>query len=234
MRSWLRSAWHVPRRHPDFDVWERRGEIIARLAPGKSFIDVGGMWSVHGRTAFLAEEAGAERVTVVDVMLATPEFEAERMRRGSAVAYATGDLHDAKAIGELGEFDVVWCTGVLYHTPNPLVQVENLGRLARSTLVLGTRVIPEVPGVEQACVFYPLQSAQAQAEWARGMGDEVLRPGATAPFRRDLTYENWWWGMSPSAVRAMLDLAGFSVVEEHSPTPFMTDFVACRDERPAG
>ena len=234
MRTWLRSAWHLPRRGPDFDVWERRREVIGRIVPGNSFIDVGGMWSVHGRTAFLAEEAGAERVTLLDAMPATDEFEAERARRESKVDYVSGDLHDAEGIERLGRFDVVWCTGVLYHTPNPLGQIENLAKLAVATLVLGSRVIPEVPGVEHACVFYPLQSEQAQAEWARALGDDLPRPGATSPFLRGLSYENWWWGMSPSAIRAMLDLAGFSVVEEHSPTPFMTDFVARRDERPAG
>jgi methyltransferase family protein len=196
-------------------------------------VDVGGMWSVHGRTAFLAEEAGAERVVLLDVMPPTDEFKEERARRESAVEYVTGDLHDTEAMARLGEFDVVWCTGVLYHTPNPLLQVENLARLAGTTLVLGTRVLPEFPGIEQACVFYPMQSGAAQAEWARAFGDDLPRFGATTPFRRDLTYENWWWGMSPSAVRAMLDLAGFRVVEEHAPTPLIADFVAHRHERPA-
>lgn len=226
MRAWLRAAWHLPRRAPGFDPWEPRERIIRRLAPGRSFIDVGGMWSVHGRSAFLAEEAGADRIVLMDAMEPTGEFEAEQARRGSRVEYVRGDLNDVEAMKAVGQFDVVWCTGVLYHTPHPVLQIENLRRMVRDHLVLGTRVIPEVPGLEHACIFYPFQSENAQREFARGIGDDAPRTGFTSPFDPTQVDANWWWGMSPSAVRAMLAVAGLRVVEEHAPTPFMADFVA--------
>ena len=60
-----------------------REDVVRRHAAGKTFCDVGCMWKVHGRIAFVAEEAGATAVTGVDVMEATPEFQAEHERRSS-------------------------------------------------------------------------------------------------------------------------------------------------------
>ncbi len=40
-----------------------REEVVRRHAAGKTFCDVGCMWKVHGRIAFVAEEAGATAVT---------------------------------------------------------------------------------------------------------------------------------------------------------------------------
>ncbi len=36
-----------------------REELIRRLAPGRSFADIGCMWNVNGQIAFLAEQSGA-------------------------------------------------------------------------------------------------------------------------------------------------------------------------------
>jgi SAM-dependent methyltransferase len=224
MRAWLKLSWRSRRLH-DRDLWELRTEVIRSLAPGKSVLDVGGMWSVHGRASFLAEEAGASRVLLMDAMPATEEFEAERRRRDSAVEYVTGDLNDAEGMQALGRFDVVLCTGVLYHAPHPLLQLENLRRVADGRLMLGTRVIPEVPGLEQACIFHPLQSEDARKEMARAYGDDAPRIGLTTPFEPEGGYANWWWGMSPSAVRAMMEVAGFEVLEEHALTPFLSEFL---------
>jgi len=225
MRLWLRFSWRS-RRVSGGDIWANRERLVRALAPGKTFIDIGGMWNVHGRMAFLAEESGASRVVLMDAMPATEEFEAERRRRGSSVEYVKGDLNDREGIAALGQFDVAWCTGVLYHTPHPMLQIENLRAVTGERLLLGTRVIPEVPGLEHACLFYPGQSPDAQAEFERAEGPGLPTIGLATPFDASQWYANWWWGLSPSSVRAMLNVAGFTVVEEHSPTPFMSDFLA--------
>ena len=84
-----------------------RQDLVAAKVPGRSFVDVGCMWNIHGGIAFAAEEAGATRVTGMDVMAATPEFETERERRGSEVRFVHGDLHDPQARSAVGPHDVV-------------------------------------------------------------------------------------------------------------------------------
>jgi len=94
-----------------------REAIVREYARGRSWLDVGCMWNIHGRLCFIAEEAGATAVTGVDVIGETPEFQAERTRRGSSVRVVQGDLHEPSVLAAAGSHDVVWCSGVLYHAP---------------------------------------------------------------------------------------------------------------------
>lgn len=184
-----------------------REELVARHVAGRSFVDVGCMWSVNGAIAFAAEDAGATKVTGVDVMAPTPEYEAEHTRRDSNVRFVTGDVHDIGTVAEVGPHDVVWCSGVLYHAPHPLLTLERLRALTGQTLILATETLPR-RGTD--CVFAPAPGAH---------------PTHTEPFDRDRGYVNWFWGISPGALREMLRATGFETVEEHR-LPFHTTVVA--------
>ena len=85
-----------------------REELIARHVKGQSFVDVGCMWAIHGALCFAAEDAGASRITGVDVMGASDAFTAELRRRDSRVRFVQGDVHDAETVAAVGRHDVVW------------------------------------------------------------------------------------------------------------------------------
>jgi len=215
---WLGAARARSRRQALAERWEQRHRLVDRLAPGNSFLDLGGLWNVHGEVAFRAERAGATRVVIFDGMDPTPEFEDKHRLADSGVSYVQGDLNDPHDVAALGTFDVVWCAGVIYHSPHPFLQIQHLRSLAGKWLLLGSEVIPEVPGLENACVFYPGRSPQSERAFARAYGDRApTYPGMTHPFDETplLAYGNMWWGLSPSALRAMLRYAGFEVREEH-------------------
>ena len=173
-----------------------REQLVARHAEGASFADIGAMWNVHGAIAFAAEEAGATRVTALDVMPASAEFEAERARRSSAVRFVQGDLHDPEVMDDVGVHDVVWCSGVLYHAPHPLLTLERLRAITGRTLLLATEILP-LPG--RFAAFAP-------ARW--------MHPGRPMPFDAAKGYAPWWWLPTAGAVRAMLAAAGFATVDE--------------------
>jgi hypothetical protein len=123
------------------------------------------------------------------------------------VRFVHGDLHDPAVVDEVGVHDVVWCSGLLYHAPHPLLTLQRLRDLTGEILLLATESLPEVPGLPGACVFYP--GAEPAPVAAPG------RAGLATPFDPARTYENWWWGITPSALRGMLDATGFAVVELH-------------------
>jgi len=187
-----------------------REEIVRRHAGGKTFCDVGCMWKVSGRIAFVAEEAGATAVTGVDLMEATPEFEAEHERRSSNVRFLRGDLHDPQTVAAIGPHEVVWCSGVLYHAPNPVLTLERLRELTTELLILQTMTLPELPGVKQGLVFYPgVPNARLYARW----GQEAAR-SLRLPQPGEDPYAPWWWGISQSALTAMLRAARFEPFEQ--------------------
>lgn len=182
---------------------------MRRHAAGRSFLDVGCMWKVNGRIAFVAEEAGAAPVTGIDVMEPTPEFGTEHARRGSGVRFVHGDLHDPATVAEAGRHDVVWCSGVLYHAPNPVLTLERLRELTGELLILQTMTIPELPAVSQGVVFYPgVPNPGLYARW----GEQAAR-GLRTPEPGEDPYAPWWWGISQSALEAMLRAARFEPYE---------------------
>jgi hypothetical protein len=193
---------------------------LRQYAPSNSFVDVGTMWEAHGDVAFEAEELGATKVTAMDVSAPTPQYEAEHARRDSKVRFVQGDVHDAGVLAEVGVHDVVWCSGVLYHCPNPIHTIECLRSITRSVLILITATIPEIPGVRHASVFFPHLPERDRRAYDKAFAiasgtykPDAEREGLTDPFVAERGFANWWWGLSPSAVEAMLQASGFELVE---------------------
>ena len=187
-----------------------RADLISKHVAGRSFVDVGCMWTINGELCFAAEDAGAAAVTGVDVMARSAEFDAEHARRGSKVRFVRGDLHLPATVDEIGVHDVVWCSGVLYHAPHPLLTLERLRSLTGDTLLLATETVAETPGRRNTCIIAPGRDEHPNSEPATGAGQG---------------FGPWYWGIAPSALRTMLKLSGFSVVEEFR-TPFHVTVVA--------
>ncbi len=222
LQAWLHRVW---RRDVVVGGYDRLPEYVRQHVPGRSFVDVGCMWGVNGAYTFAAEDAGASSAIGVDVFGPTPEFEAERERRGSGVRFVLGDVTDPRVVAEVGEVDVVFCAGVLYHHPSPFDLLVALRRMCRTLLVLRTSTIPEVPGLPNAAVYWPMLSEEARRTWdlsRLGLSGQV---GITTPFDPAEGYGNWFWGMSPSCVRSLLETAGFRVVHRAT-EPFAQTFVA--------
>jgi hypothetical protein len=182
------------------------------------------MWGIDGRIAFVAEEAGASRVTAVDVTDPTPAYEREHERRSSQVRFVNADLHDADLRERVGAHDVVFCAGVLYHSPNPILALARLRELTLERLILQSACIPELPGVAHGVVFLPGLPDSDRALY-RIWGSEAAKRVGRLPDGVD-EYGPWWWGLTRSAVRAMAETAGFAVDDEISGSEFSLTMLA--------
>ncbi len=185
---------------PRLDNRERRKNWIRSHVRGHSFADIGGLYGIHGEHAFVAEAAGASGVTLFDVGDAElSEFPARKRQRGSSVRYVQGDLEDPVSVERIGPHDIVWCTGVIYHTPNPVGQLLALRRITRGLLYLGTHTIPEIPGIENGCVYYPYLSDRSRRAYASPHRDSRNFWAIGIPFNDKpmFGYANFWWGISP-------------------------------------
>lgn len=206
MLPWRRRPRGVLRGRPE-DGWR---ELIARFAPGRSFVDVGCLWRVHGAYAFHAADAGATAVVGVDVNPATPEFLAENARRETPIEFRQGDLNDPGFIESLAPIDVVFCSGVLYHVPDPIWTLKQLRRLTGETLILTTAIIEE-RNEPQSAVLYPYLESEARQRIT--VRNEHRKVGVDTEFLPEKGYGNWFWGMTPSCVLAMLRLAGLRATD---------------------
>ena len=93
----LRRLLHLRPTVPD-----RYRELIARHVRGRTFIDVGCMWGVHGAYAFHALDSGATQVTGVDLMTPSPEFVTRNLAYEGRVRFVQGDINDPSTAAALG------------------------------------------------------------------------------------------------------------------------------------
>jgi SAM-dependent methyltransferase len=219
---WKVRSLKVPRLNQLWRRWRaRRGDVlgsydrlpdyIRRHAPGRSFADIGCMWGVDGEYAFIAEEAGATKITAVDVFGPTPEFEEKHRARRSRVEFVLGDVTRRDTLERIGETDVVFCAGVLYHHPSPFDLLVALRHICRETLILRTSTIPEVRGLPNAAVYFPMLDARGRALWNLESLGLAHQAGISGEFQPSDGYGNWFWGLTPSCLESLLKTAGFRV-----------------------
>jgi SAM-dependent methyltransferase len=211
--------------------YDRLPEYIRNHVPGRSFADIGCMWGVNGRYSFLAEEAGATSVKAVDVFGPTPEFEHERISRNSRVEFVLGDITRTGTIDAIGKADVVFCAGVLYHHPSPFDLLVALRRICGETLILRTSTIPEVRGLPNAAVYFPMLDAKGRELWNLKSLGLLHQAGISNEFQPAEGYGNWFWGLTPSCLESLLKTAGFRV--DFRATEAFAQTVVCAAVAPA-
>jgi hypothetical protein len=126
---------------------------------------------------------------------------------------------------------VVFCAGVLYHHPSPFDLLVALRRICRETLILRTSTIPEIRGLPNAAVYFPMLDAKARDLWnLKGLG-VLHQAGISNEFQPAEGYGNWFWGLTPSCLESLLKTAGFRV--DFRATEAFAQTVVCAAVAPA-
>jgi hypothetical protein len=202
-------------------------ELIRKYAPGQSFADIGCMWGIDGAFSFFAESCGARRIVAVDVYPATDQFVAEHSKRNSRIEFVLGDINQSDTLKKIGTTNVVFCSGVLYHMPDPFMLLVRLRSICDDVLLLNTQLIPEMPGFRNTAIFYPMLDEAHRKRFDLGVG---VQKAITGPYEPESGYGNWFWGLAPSCLESLLECAGFAILEKYL-TPFNGWFVCRVTER---
>jgi len=157
--------WHVDRR---FRRRLRLLRIPADLS-GKSVLDIGA-WD--GYFSFEFERRGAARVLAIDTYAwdhgALDCFLLAREHFNSKVEYRRMDVHDLSA-SDVGQFDLVFCAGVLYHMRNPLIGLERIRGVTAGQLILETHsLLPAMHEWTPLITFFPGDEDATKFTWHHG------------------------------------------------------------------
>ena len=203
---------------------------IEAVVKGKTFIDVGGLWGTVNEKVTVAARAGAARVTMLDISApdnALWEAFAGRCADAGVAGYhcLTGNLDDADIAQKTGVFDVVHCSGVLYHCPNPVHTIGQLARMCGETLIITTTIVPdhvrnvrgELKLPAGSVLFVPAlteQQREVLSEYWNEVGAQACGLNVPVPggWRLD-DYGPWWWLFTVDFVPALLRVAGFDVLD---------------------
>ena len=199
-----------------------RDAYIARVVKGRSFADVGGLWGTTNEKVSVAHQQGASTLTMIDMQPEGNEWWqrfGERLRElnvppCNCVSAEISDVQDSA-------FDVVHCSGVLYHHPNPLGVLLDLRRMTREYLVL-TSAITQDEIVNDAgeyrlppsgVMFVPALSESERAVVSRywkSIGAEAYGITIDVEYRPD-DFAPWWWLPTAGALRGMCETCGFKI-----------------------
>jgi hypothetical protein len=211
-----------------------RDRFVNQVARGCTFVDVGGLWGTVNERASVAHAAGATEITMLDLSPADShwwrKFEARREELGVPAVHAiSGDVMALAAGPTPPCFDVVHCSGILYHIPDQLAFLSALRIITRKHLILTSSItatqisteVGELTVPDGGVLFLPALSdrerAVLKAHWWPTVGD--MAHGLT----RDLAvwklddFAPWWWLPTTTALVRMCQVTGFDVREvEHS------------------
>ncbi len=213
-RGWLES-WLMA---------DLRDEYLSRVVQGKSFAEVGGLWGTVNEKVSVARDCGAEQLTMIDITEEGGDLwqAFEKRMGGLGVQDYRCISSDICAVDDL-QFDVVHCSGVLYHHPNPQTLLAALRRATREHLVICSAITQErienKAGVYQippsGVLFVPALTEEERAvlsEYWLSFGVEAH--GITEAVRYSPEeFGPWWWLPTAEAMKAMCAAAGFKVLD---------------------
>jgi 2-polyprenyl-3-methyl-5-hydroxy-6-metoxy-1,4-benzoquinol methylase len=228
----IRSQFSLIMRSIGIAKMERRDQWIKDLVPGKSFVDVGGLWGTVNEKVTVAAKAGAASTAMLDVTpLGQPLWQAfyERCASLGVSGYQalSASIDEPGLEKEVGQFDVVHCSGVIYHCPNPLHTLTQLARISREHLILTTTVIPSMvsnnkgtitvpPGGALFVPYLPHDQREILKEhWEAGGVSDAIGGITEQPLEWHVEdHGPWWWLFPVLTVRQLIMAAGFDVLED--------------------
>jgi len=124
---------------------------------GKSFLDIG---AFHGLHSFEAEKRGATDILATDLWFGEGSkkgFDLVREYKKSKVVGREMDVNDI-SVESVGYFDVVLCSGLIYHVQDPFMAIKNAVSVAKEIVVIEsaiTKKLPSCPAMEFAKAIGP-------------------------------------------------------------------------------
>ncbi len=203
-----------------------RDVFLGKVVRGRTFADIGGLWGTVNEKVSVAHALGAADVTMIDL---TPDGE-ELWQKFHERISTLGVPHcrsisktvtDVSSVHGL-HFEVVHCSGVLYHHPNPLAFLSALRTMATQHLVLTSVVAPQHVSNEHGeyrlpssgVVFLPALGEPERTVLAHYYRESsgAVGAGLSTPYEYRIDdLAPWWWLPTQEAFQAMCRAAGFRV-----------------------
>ncbi len=208
-------------------------EWISHSVHGKTFADVGGLWGTVNEKVSVAARAGARETTMIDITPPDHEAWAQFYQRcadqgvecGKSI---TANVDDPGFAEKVGMYDVVHCSGVIYHCPNPVYTLAQLASISREILIIGSTVIPHhisnskgaIAMEENSALFVPALNDR-QREVITFYLEEVQAKavGINLPLAEGWSmtdYCPWWYLFTTDYVAGLMRVCGFGVTETSS------------------
>jgi hypothetical protein len=214
-----------------------RDDVISQLVSRKSFAEVGGLWGEVNEKTTIAYAGGASDLCQIDIWNQDsewwPRFRTRYKERGVPfVREVIGSIDNPSVTKTIGQYDIVHCSGVLYHCPNPILTLRNLRTITREKLVIAVAVMPSkienehgsVSISDEAAIYIPCIEERSriiidlythQKDGGNAYGVNYRMPNW---FFTDGSpnYGPWWWLWTAEYFKRLITASGFVVTADYS------------------
>jgi hypothetical protein len=146
------------------------------------------------------------------------------------VRCVTADVTDrAAAIEAIGRHDIVHCSGIVYHLPDPIGLLSTLRALATEYVILVSMVVPERLETEEGtlvleggtALFVPGLDADQLRIVRAHCRTAGLKPRTIMEWESQVWLDEngkplgpWWWLFTPTVLRGMISACGLELVDD--------------------
>ncbi len=201
-------------------VCDPRDDFVKRVVGGRSFVDIGGLWGTVNEKVSVASEHGATSLTMIDLTPLGDELWSAFTdhTKGKNVECISEDLMQVKQ-----SYDVVHCSGVIYHHPDLQGCIRHLKKITNKYLILSSVIMPNAVENEngslhiQDCLHVPDASDQdmlvLKSHWDKIVGDNEAIGITTPSDFHENDYASFWWLPTTDYLRSIAQDCGFVIVD---------------------
>jgi hypothetical protein len=215
--------------------------IIGAAVKGMSFVDIGGLWGTRNEKVTVALESGAKSATMMDIMPLDDEhwgfFHERATERGFKDRYSSisCNLDSQSLLDKQVNFDFVHCSGIIYHSPDPLRTLMQLRAITNRYLILGSMTVPEkisnafgeINMEDGEIYFIPGlhgKNLNIFREHFSNLGVNVhnINSQEKYPWLINLgqpNYAPWWWLWTAQNLARMAETVGFRTIAIYEAWP---------------
>ncbi len=209
---------------------------IKEYTKNKSFVDIGGLWNTVNERVTVAYKSEAKSVTMIDIQekdnIWWEKFH-DRCKEFEVKEYncMVSDITQKENLQKIGKFDIVHCSGILYHLQDPLVLIDHLYEITNEFLMLGTTTIPDVINInneqlvtEKGTTYFIPNLGENQKKFFKAHFDKeklsIAGISNNTPVhwyneKGEVNYGPWWWLFTKDYIISLLALKKFEVIDTY-------------------
>jgi len=200
-------------------MYQRVDELIGNIVKDKSFVDVGPCFGTIYEKLSVAHFRGAKSLTAIDTYPEDCYLWLHLRRRLHNIPCT---YHSMNVMDYNGNFDVVYCSGVIYHQPDPFTFMDKLYKLTDEHLVLkstitDTHINGKLFVPDGGCIFLPGVDEKTREiiaeDWKSFLSNCEAVLGLNAPHGEwTKNCWDWWWLFTEGFLVSLCKVTGFQVV----------------------
>jgi 2-polyprenyl-3-methyl-5-hydroxy-6-metoxy-1,4-benzoquinol methylase len=218
-----------------------KNDWIREKVKGKTFADVGGLWGTVNERVSVAEKSGASHATMIDIAKEKTDLWEKFSKRCNELnvnnyTCISADITNENDLATLEKYDVVHCSGILYHLQDPMILLNNLHTITNEYLMLGSTTIPEsIASINNGAYFIPALNEEQKTFFKNYFREQKI-DAIGINWEQDFQWYNnrkpcfppWWWLFTKSYVERLLMFCGFEIVESYESWPNKAHMFLCK------